>query len=322
LLVIHSKDEQDFISEYLFKTHKLVENVWIGLRNRNGHFEWIDNSTNQYTNWRSGNPTNKLDFNCVQLELNSLQWTEEPCNKKGLVVCQKLPQMTLLDVLKQVLELKQKNADLDGRLKKSEEKYGDLEGRLEKTLDDLTETKEGLKKSEEKNVDLDRKLKKTEETRSKIINIIFNKNVSHYQLFTDPNGKNKAFLIPVSAMRKQYDFNGSVNLCKNFNSTLIEIESKEKQNLLETFLRQTGIDFKNTFKFFWINAERNSSGKWKWLKSDNEFTFTNWYTNNPVTNSDSNYIYVSTYSTETFGKWGNFPKTVTNHVICEHTFEF
>jgi hypothetical protein len=58
------------------------------------------------------------------------------------------------------------------------------------------------------------------------------------------------------------------------------------------------------------------------LKSDKEFNFTNWYTSNPSTNSDYNNIYVHTYSTETFGKWANYPKTGTVYVICEHTFEY
>lgn len=40
IITIHSKEEQDFISEYLFKTHKLVDNVWIGLRNISGHFAY------------------------------------------------------------------------------------------------------------------------------------------------------------------------------------------------------------------------------------------------------------------------------------------
>jgi hypothetical protein len=140
-------------------------------------------------------------------------------------------------------------------------------------------------------------------------------------LFTDLNGKNKTFIIPLSAMRKEYTFDDSVNLCKNFYSTLIEIESLEKQTILESFLSRLGFE-SNQFLYFWINAERDSSGKWKWLKSDKEFTFTNWYTSNPYTNSDYNNIYVMTSSTETFGKWVNTPKADTNYVICEHTFEF
>jgi len=121
-------------------------------------------------------------------------------------------------------------------------------------------------------------------------------------------------------MKNRYNFDNSVNLCKNFYSTLIEIESKEKQNLLKTFLLQSGIDFYQ-FPNYWINAERDSSGKWKWLKSGKEFTFTNWNPGHPWTNSDYNNIFVRSYSTETFGKWVNTPKTSTTHVICEHTFE-
>jgi len=64
---------------------------------------------------------------------------------------------------------------------------------------------------------------------------------------------------------------------------------------------------------FWINAERDSSGKWKSLKSGKELTFTNWTTNFPSTNSDHNYIAVHIFS----GRWVNMPKTDTRYVICE-----
>jgi len=266
ILTIHSKEEQDFMSEYLFKTHKLANDVWIGLRNTSGHFEWTDSSNNQYTNWRTGDPIIKPDYNCVQVESHTSQWANELCNKNNLVVCQKI--ITCSDLSKQVLEL-------NGRLNKMED-----------------------------------------ETKTRLREIL-----SHYHTFTDVDGKNKAFFIPVDAVRKGYTFDDSVKLCNNFNSTLIEIESKEKQNILESFLKQSRIDF-NYFAYFWINVERNSSGKWKWLKSDKEFTFTNWATDNPVSNSDYNNIFVHTYSTETFGKWVNVPKTDKYHVICEHTFEF
>jgi hypothetical protein len=95
LLTIHSKEEQDFVSEYLFKTNKLLENVWLGLRNKSGNFEWNDNSNKQYTNWKTGYPIKQLDFNCAQMEPVTSQWANEPCLKKGLVVCQKLPETTL-----------------------------------------------------------------------------------------------------------------------------------------------------------------------------------------------------------------------------------
>jgi len=70
---------------------------------------------------------------------------------------------------------------------------------------------------------------------------VFNKDVSHYQLFADPNGKKKAFLIPVSAMINWYSFDESVNLCKNFNSTLIEIESLEKTDYFGILFGSIGV---------------------------------------------------------------------------------
>jgi len=104
----------------------------------------------------------------------------------------------------------------------------------------------------------------------------------------------------------------------------------EKQIILETFLRQSGIDF-NQLPYFWINAVRDSSGEWKWLKSGKKFTFTKWYADYPWkgymvnqnTLYDNNYVVVLTYSTEKFGKWFNDRKAdTTTNVICEHTFEF
>jgi len=193
--------------------------------------------------------------------------------------------------LKQFLELKENNVNLNERLKKSEENNTDH--------------------------------KKTvciEETRNKAFNIVPNKNISHYQLFADPNGKIKAFFIPVATMKNTYTFDDSVNLCKSFNSTLIEIESKEKQNILESFIRQSLIIL-SEFEYFWINAERDSSGKWKWLESNKEFTFTNWLTNYPVTNPDYDYIVICVYSMMQCCEWGNVPKNITWRVICEYTFE-
>jgi len=289
LITIHSKEEQDFISEYLFKTHKLVDNVWIGLRNISKTFEWTDTSNIQYTNWRTGNPTNKPDFNCVQLESDSLQWADEPCHRKGLVVCQKLPQITFSDLLKRFIETKEK---------------------LIKTEDDLKKTEKELK-----------------ETQYKLNYVLEHKNVSHFHAFNDENGKSKAFVIPTSAMTKQHTFDDSVSLCKSFNSTLIEIESKEKQIILESFLHRSGVAT-YPFLWFWINGERDSSGRWKWLKSGKEFTFTNWITGYPDSKSDTssaysdrNNLYACT-SASVFGKWGNNPKNYTFYALCEHTFEF
>ncbi len=50
LLTMLSKEEQEFISEFIFKTHKMVENVWLGLKKNNNNFKWSDGSNLDFTN--------------------------------------------------------------------------------------------------------------------------------------------------------------------------------------------------------------------------------------------------------------------------------
>ena len=50
LITIHSAEEQEFINEYLFKTNKIVDNVWIGLKYNNNAFEWKDSTDYNYKN--------------------------------------------------------------------------------------------------------------------------------------------------------------------------------------------------------------------------------------------------------------------------------
>jgi len=123
MLTIHSKEEQDFISEYLFKTHKLVNNVWIGLRNKSKTFEWIDSSNKQYTNWKTGNPTNQTDFNYAQLELDTSERTNEPCLKKNLVVCQKLPEVTISELLKRLKKTEDDVKEMIAELAKKQKAF-------------------------------------------------------------------------------------------------------------------------------------------------------------------------------------------------------
>ncbi len=112
LITIHSKDEQDFLSNLLFKSHKVVDTVWIGAKYSSNKFKWADDSDLSFTNWDNGSPSNTADKACVQLipEGSSIgKWANQPCNKKNLVVCQKmqtwslsLMQKTLLDARKEL----------------------------------------------------------------------------------------------------------------------------------------------------------------------------------------------------------------------------
>jgi hypothetical protein len=112
LITIHSKDEQDFLSNLLFKTHNVVDSVWIGAKYSSNKFKWADDSDLSFTNWDNGSPSNTTDKACVQMiaEGSSMgKWITEPCSKSNKVVCQKmqtwsvsLMQKTLLDARKEL----------------------------------------------------------------------------------------------------------------------------------------------------------------------------------------------------------------------------
>ncbi len=112
LLTVHSKEEQDFISEFLFKTNKIVENGWLGLKKNNNNFKWSDGSNLDFANWLTGSPSNKSDHNCVQMLPESSpigKWSDIPCIKKNIVVCQKIPTISLTILHKMLLETREKS---------------------------------------------------------------------------------------------------------------------------------------------------------------------------------------------------------------------
>jgi hypothetical protein len=104
------QDEQEFISNFL-KTNKIVDNVWIGLKYDGKKYKWVDDSNLGFTNWAQGSPKSKTDH-CVQLQSDETsfgKWSDVLCNKKNLVVCQKMQtwslsrlQKTLLDARKEL----------------------------------------------------------------------------------------------------------------------------------------------------------------------------------------------------------------------------
>jgi hypothetical protein len=62
LLIIHSKEEQEFISQFVFKTNKIVENVWLGLKKNNNDLKWSDGSnldSNQINEFNQNFETNE-----------------------------------------------------------------------------------------------------------------------------------------------------------------------------------------------------------------------------------------------------------------------
>jgi hypothetical protein len=105
LISIRFLEEQEFLSGFLFKTHKVVDNIWIGAKYTSNKFEWTDDSDLVFTNWAEGSPKNKTDH-CVQLQADETsvgKWSDVLCDKKNLVVCQKMQTWPLSQLQKILL---------------------------------------------------------------------------------------------------------------------------------------------------------------------------------------------------------------------------
>ncbi len=137
----------------MFKTHKVVDNVWIGAKYSSNKFKWTDGSEVSFTNWAEGSPSNTAKKACVQMvpEGSSMgKWVDVTCNKKNLVVCQKMQtwslsrlQETLLDARK---ELQGSLDDVRKQLKDSEENRKQLKSSLEDARKELQVSLEDVRK--------------------------------------------------------------------------------------------------------------------------------------------------------------------------------
>jgi hypothetical protein len=104
LISIRFQEEQEFISNF-FKTNKIADNVWIGVKYTSNKYKWTDDSDLVFTNWAEGSPKNKTDH-CVQLQADETsfgKWSDVLCNKKNLVVCQKMQTWSLSHLQKLLL---------------------------------------------------------------------------------------------------------------------------------------------------------------------------------------------------------------------------
>ncbi len=104
LITIRFSEEQEFISN-LFKTHKVANDIWIGVKYTNNKYKWNGDSDLVFTNWEQGSPKNKTDH-CVQMnsaETSFGKWSDVLCNRGNLVVCQKMQIWSLFHLQKLLL---------------------------------------------------------------------------------------------------------------------------------------------------------------------------------------------------------------------------
>ncbi len=93
----------------LFKEKHVVDGVWLNIKKTNGTFKWSDGKNVTTSFWAVGSPANILDHDCVQMTNENFQlgkWTDEPCTKKNLVVCQKNPDLSYPYLLNKITNIK------------------------------------------------------------------------------------------------------------------------------------------------------------------------------------------------------------------------
>ena len=108
--MINSLDEQQFI-EKLLLDEKIVQEIWLGAKrdSKTKKFHWDDvmHTNFTYENW--GQLSNETDFECVEMMPKGIQkgkWIDTSCDKKNLVVCQKMQVLTLVRLQKEFLDFK------------------------------------------------------------------------------------------------------------------------------------------------------------------------------------------------------------------------
>ncbi len=266
----------------MFNTHKTVDNIWLGLKSDNKNFKWTDGSALSYTEWATGSPSNKTDFNCAQMLPESTpagKWANGPCNKKNLVVCQKTPTVDISFL---------------------QNSLSDTRKHLNDAVKQLTET--NLKLS------------------GLLTNLLSNKFIN-YKLFTDFDGKHKAFFLPLgekeSDMKQTWD--NANKTCVKLNGSLVEIHNWRKQFIFNSFWSQSSSEF-YPMNDIWLNGRKDSSGKWKWITSGQEIEYFNWGTNMP--RSQSGWDYLNAVNQSGSSVWYNNPKNDTFQVICETVVNF
>ncbi len=139
LISINNQDEQSFLENYLFKKKCVIENIWLGAKSdSHSHvFHWTKDGRllSGFSNWAPGNPKTNCSStaeNCLQMhaedELRG-RWSNEPCAKKNLVVCERRQRWDL-EKMQQLIEQMQENGE-----------------KLQKTNDILKEQVEKLSKN-------------------------------------------------------------------------------------------------------------------------------------------------------------------------------
>ncbi len=105
LLNIESEEEQQFLSDMLFKNENIVENVWIRAK-------IIDISLGlKYSNWKKDEPIYNTEYDCIEMVPDSNppgKWVNKPRSVKNIVVCEKKQSWSQEKLLQSYIEFETK----------------------------------------------------------------------------------------------------------------------------------------------------------------------------------------------------------------------
>ena len=107
LPTIHSKDEQQFITNLLQKYQNISINAWIGMKYTDQVYKWMDGTETNFYNW-ANDAVRDGTAQCVQMSLYDKtigKWTDESCKKTALIVCQKKQELNFNVVLNLVQKM-------------------------------------------------------------------------------------------------------------------------------------------------------------------------------------------------------------------------
>ncbi|XP_074486699.1 CD209 antigen-like protein C isoform X1 [Sebastes fasciatus] len=87
LMIINSKEEQDFGSQY-------KRNTWIGLTDSETEriWKWVDGTALGTSYWYLGEPNNNNDEDCAEIwdYEKEKNWNDVPCKKQSYWICEKV----------------------------------------------------------------------------------------------------------------------------------------------------------------------------------------------------------------------------------------